>query len=534
MMDSLYIAQTGLKTARYGVDVSSNNIANEDTVGYKKRVIQTSELSSLENNIGNGVSFDGVMRTTSQYLYSQILNQNSYSTYYTQQNSTLSSAEMIFKETATSGFSINLNKFFTSVESLRGEPTSSTYQSEVDTQAQMLTTSIKNIYADLEELQDDNLSLLKDQVEEVNSILEQIVHINKKMVETGETNELLDKRDALESKLSNYADIDVSNENGNYYLKIAGENVIFNTSSYHELSVVEEYTEQKDIYTTSELEDFNMTGASNTVTITLNNTDTITLTVGDLTGAPENELKQQIVDAINNSSAFNSVEAYLDSSNNLVIKGVEGGEDNAFDIKIAVNDTTLEKDALSKEALDHVSVAVYNNELDFTGGTFKSLSENLTSETSEILSYKRSLNDFAKAFVEAYMQDNTTSMFTGSSVKTFEYVRNSTYNLTASDLEAISQVQWNSNLSIGSDSSISLNQFYQNLLVKVSSDVEDNKFNSESQDAVLNSMLTTYENLTKVDPDEEMINLMQYQAAYEANAKVITAVDEMLQTILDM
>ena len=28
-----------------------------------------------------------------------------------------------------------------------------------------------------------------------------------------------------------------------------------------------------------------------------------------------------------------------------------------------------------------------------------------------------------------------------------------------------------------------------------------------------------------------MINLMQYQAAYEANAKVITAVDEMLQTI---
>ena len=50
----------------------------------------------------------------------------------------------------------------------------------------MIVTGIKGLYADLEELQDDNLSLLQDQVDEVNSILEQIVHINEKIVETGE------------------------------------------------------------------------------------------------------------------------------------------------------------------------------------------------------------------------------------------------------------------------------------------------------------------------------------------------------------
>ena len=215
-------------------------------------------------------------------------------------------------------------------------------------------------------------------------------------------------------------------------------------------------------------------------------------------GLPEHELKQQIVDAINNSSAFNQVEAYLDSTNNLVIRSVEGGEDNAFDIKIDIEGTQLEKDPFSKEALDHVSVGVYNNELAFTGGSMKSLSENLTSETSEILSYKRALNDFTKAFVEAYMQDNSTTMFTGASVNTFQYVRNSTFNLTSSDLDAISQVQWNENLSIGSENSTSLDEFYQNLLVRVSSDVEDNAFNLEAQNAVLNSMLKTYENLTKV------------------------------------
>ena len=44
----------------------------------------------------------------------------------------------------------------------------------------------------------------------------------------------------------------------------------------------------------------------------------------------------------------------------------------------------------------------------------------------------------------------------------------------------------------------------------------------------------TIRDKNKVDPDEEMINLLQYQAAYEANAKIITAVDEMIQTLLAM
>jgi flagellar hook-associated protein 1 FlgK len=34
--------------------------------------------------------------------------------------------------------------------------------------------------------------------------------------------------------------------------------------------------------------------------------------------------------------------------------------------------------------------------------------------------------------------------------------------------------------------------------------------------------------------DEELVNLMKYQTAYQANAKVITAIDKMLDTLLGM
>ncbi|WP_044414763.1 flagellar hook-associated protein FlgK [Halarcobacter anaerophilus] len=535
MMDSLYTAQTGLKVSRYSVDVTSNNIANENTVGYKKRIVQTSEMDSLENNLGNGVSFDGVKRSTNLYFYDQILTQNSISSYYEQQNTILSNAEMLFQETEDSGVSVTLNNFFSSIESLRGDPTSSVYKNDIESNAQMLVSGIQSIYSDLEELQENSLTSLKDQVDEVNSMIKEITYINKKIRQNGETNDLLDKRDLLEKKLSSYADVDVNTDNDNYKLTMAGETVIFNNTNLSELSVDEEYIQQKDIYTTTDLNDSSIT-SGDTINITLNNDISISVTA-NTTGAPDYDVKQQIVDAINNSPEFNSVEAYLDTTNNLVIRSVEGGEDSAFDIKIDVNGTVMEKSDVSVEAANNISVSVYNEKLDFASGSLKSLTEELTTETSEISSYKKSLDDFAKALVESFAEKSgSTTMFKGASVNTLEFINGSVFSLSNSDLESLSEIQWDESINIDSNSSetTSFREFYEDLLVTVSSNVEDNAFKQDAQDAVLNSLQSTYDNLTKVDGDQEQVNLLKYQAAYTANAKVITAVDEMLDTLLNM
>jgi len=536
MLDSLYTGQTGLKASRYSIDITSNNIANETTEGYKKRTIQTSEVDSLENNLGNGVSFDGVKRTTDFYLYDQILTQNSISGYYDQQNSTLSNAEMLFQETTDSGFSVSLNNFFSSIESFRGDPTSTIYQKDIEANSQMIVTKMQSINSDLEELQDNNFSLLEDQVDEVNSMLEQITYINKKIQQNGETNDLLDKRDLLEKELSNYADININTDYDNYKLEMAGETVIYNNTNLSKLSVNEEYIQQKDIYTSTDLNDSSI-NTGDTINITLNNDVTLNISA-DITGASEYDVKQQIVDEINSSSDFNSVEAYLDTTNNLVIKSIVGGEDEAFDIKIDINDNEpIEKSDVSVEAADHISVYAYNEKLNFASGSLKSLTEGLTTETSEISSYQKSLDDFAKALVESFAEKSgDTTMFKGASVETFEFIEGSTSELSANDVESIAQIQWDENINIdsNSDETTSFQDFYEDLLVSVSSNVEDNSFKQEAQSAVLNSLETTFDNLTKVDTDEEMVNLLKYQAAYNASAKVITTVDEMLETLLNM
>lgn len=429
MINSLYIAQSGLNTSKYSVDVTSNNIANENTEGYIKRVVNTSELSSLEDDIGNGVSFDGVYRTTSVYLYDKLLSQSSMSSYYEQENSILSNLEIMFSETETSGLSTTLSSFFNSIESLRTDSSNLIYQNELSTQAQNLVDGLQSLNEDIEDSFQTAIEQLQDQVESVNNLLEQIVYLNEQIIQSSTaSNDLLDKRDTLEKELSNYVDVEVDRTSDTYNLKIAGVNVIFNNTNLHEVSIDADFSD-------------------------------------------------------------------LDNLN--------------------------------------TSLMIYNNKLNLSSGSLKSLKENLTTQTSNISSYKQSLDDFAKALVDYTTANSSTSIFSGTNVSTLAFEENNVSSLTDTDLENLAQIQWDEDVSIGSTTT-SFSEFYQNLLVTISSDVENNNFKLESQDSIVNSLETTYNNLTKVDQDQEMINLLQYQAAYEANAKVITAVDEMLQTLLNM
>lgn len=535
-MNSLYTAQTGLNTARYSVDTTSNNLANENTQGYKKRVVETSEISLLNSGqTGHGVSFDGVTRSTSEYLYQQLVNQSSLQSYYEQEDSILSNIEMMFSESDTSGFSITLSNFFDSIETLRAEPDNLIYQNELSTQADTLVSSLQTLYGNLEEIQESSLELLNDQVSQVNTLLEQITYLNEKIMQSSSVaNDLLDKRDQLELELSSLVNIDVDTSNGNYVLKVGDTTAIYNNKNLHELSVIEEYTAQKDIYKTTDLDDANVSDGQ-IVNLTLNNGTSISF-AASTSGVDDNELKQQIVDTINTSADFSSLNAYLDSSNNLIITSVEEGESAQFDLTISVDDVEISKSDKSIDASNTVSVAIYGNEVTLKSGSIKSLTENLTTSSSKISEYKQSLDDFAKALVEITSSSSSTQIFTGSDVNSLSFIENSVVELSNKDLEALAQIQWNSDVNIDSSSkeTTSFSKFYQNFLVTISSDVENNSFKLESQEAIVNSLSNAHDNLTKVDSDEEMINLLKYQAAYEANAKVITVVDEMLQTLLNM
>lgn len=56
--------------------------------------------------------------------------------------------------------------------------------------------------------------------------------------------------------------------------------------------------------------------------------------------------------------------------------------------------------------------------------------------------------------------------------------------------------------------------------------------NNDTVTTQYNAIQTEYDSISKVSIDEEMTNLIKYQTSYGAAAKVITTVDEMMQTLL--
>jgi flagellar hook-associated protein 1 FlgK len=78
----------------------------------------------------------------------------------------------------------------------------------------------------------------------------------------------------------------------------------------------------------------------------------------------------------------------------------------------------------------------------------------------------------------------------------------------------------------------SLNNYYKDFIAKLGVEANTALRNKENQKVLVDQLATRKESTSGVSTDEEMVNLIQYQRAYEAAAKIISVYDEMLATII--
>ncbi len=76
--------------------------------------------------------------------------------------------------------------------------------------------------------------------------------------------------------------------------------------------------------------------------------------------------------------------------------------------------------------------------------------------------------------------------------------------------------------------------YYNSLISKVGSDVQAADISYGHQSSMIGLLEQRRQEVSGVSLDEEMINLIKFQHAYSAAAKLITTTDEMLQTLLSM
>ncbi|MDN5107248.1 flagellar hook-associated protein FlgK [Aliarcobacter butzleri] len=624
------VAQTGLSASKYGIETVSNNIANKDTDGYKKRVTDLSEIGQMGSSItGRGVSVDGVSRVTSQYLYDNYMKEYTKTSYYDKLTSMLGNVEKVFAETDTAGLSVDINNYFTAVEQLRSNPNSQIYKSYLQSQGQALVDNLQRLYSSVEQQQSIEKVELKTNVKEVNSILKEIADINDKLENyNNSTNDLLDKRDALELKLSQYVNADINRDNG-YEIKIGGVTALSGGTFNRELEISYKDTKQIDKFnyiqsngTVLDSLKYNEDGTAKTVydandviKYTLNNDDnlSVSIQIGEVlpagwdgnpstpaTTVDNDNLTRALAYKINNDPKLSQyVTAYNGDYNNdymiyagddrglstasdkyLTVISNEAGKSNEFTGTISVvrydaTNAVQEREALYKNesqsttAESDVVLKILEQNVNLSSGSIKAQVENLSSSSpnNKIQSYLDNLDSLAATLSDIYDQYiqvgesdyiygqnaandyNGTPMgeivsvglFSGTSVKTLAFNKNAVNDLKQEQIEYLATIQWKTDLSFDgkaqdstATNTTSLSEYFRNTKVNVSSDTENAKYSKEVQANIAQTIGTTYNNIVKVDEDDEMVNLMKLQAAYTANAQIITAVDEMIQVILGL
>ena len=602
MLGTLNVSQTGLQAAQTAVENVSNNIANENTEGYKKRVVQLSELEQTDSRYtGRGVDSSSTYRVTSQYMAENILSENSKVNQYDKLSSTLGNIETAFSETDTSGFSADLNRYLQAVENLRSNPNSEVYETTLKNEGNTLVESLQNIYSDIEKQQSLEAEDLSANVVKINTILQEIGDVNEKMGDYNTvSNDLLDKRDQLEKELSMYVDIEVVTENGEYELKVAGETAVRYSTNVRSLIVEEENTPQIDKYVNADGSNLAITfDVDDILTYKINNEFEVSIKIGETVNGKVVDDSNYIealaytinlnTDLANLVHAYNGnykidengdkKEIYPDTNNFLLIESKVAGSDGDFEGRITLtkqNGTDIESrsnffadEDYSKESESKTFVSIYDKEVTASSGILKSQLDNLdsTSYNNKIQNYKDKLDSFAQTLsdlTDAYIKDgddyiygdtsidgsgltyadsevNELNLFSGGSVMTLKFNENAVNDLDQGDLDYLATLQWKKDISFTGEeqdatngSVSSLSEFFQDIRINVSSDKESNDFLLTTQETILQSLESTYDQLTKVDSDEEMINLIKFQAAYTANAKIITVIDEMLQVLLGL
>ncbi len=249
MLHTLNTSSSGLAAAREQVENVMNNLANENTPGYKKRTVILSEVTHDDARLaGRGVHIDGIERTTDVYMYDNLTTQYSKQSSLDELSTMLADIESIMHETEDSGISADLDRYFQSLEDLRANPNSEIYKNNLRNAGTMLVEDLKVIYNNIEKREVITEQELDFGVQELNKILNDIGAINYQMMTTGrESNDLLDKRDHLEQQLSKYVDVEIDRSAG-YELKISGKTAVRFQNNIHSLNLIEDLKAQKDVY----------------------------------------------------------------------------------------------------------------------------------------------------------------------------------------------------------------------------------------------------------------------------------------------
>ncbi|MFC1585867.1 flagellar hook-associated protein FlgK [Fibrobacterota bacterium] len=213
---SLGIGTRGLAASQLALNVAGQNISNANTEGYSRKRLEMSASTQLDpryGEMGFGVEIEKVSRYTDIFLETQIRNQMTDSGYYSMLEQALERVENILTEPTDMGLNESIDKFWNAWQDMANNPDNMASREVVKSTAIVLTDKFHTLSSQLEDLRLSKDEDIEGRINEINGITQEIFNLNNEVavgeLRGGEANDSRDKRDMLVRELSKIIDVDV-------------------------------------------------------------------------------------------------------------------------------------------------------------------------------------------------------------------------------------------------------------------------------------------------------------------------------------
>jgi flagellar hook-associated protein 1 FlgK len=501
---SFQTASSALSVAQNYLDVVGQNISNVDTDGYTRQRVDTSSVSTSSTslqystgdvNIGQGVQTTGISQYRDTYLDVRYRNQAAETGYESVQLDALEDVETVFDEIETDGLDVQFSELIEQLETLSSSPSDAVIEASVKTSASMLCQMFNEYSDQLDTIQEDQTSYLEDcAVVDVNQILENISELNQQIRESNLSGnsalELNDSRNTLIDELSSYLEIEVNLTSED----IGGGNTI-------------------DVLS------INLKGNDMEL---VNGSDYAQLGV---TVEDSGSVKISVIDSIDSN--------FADGAD--ITEDIDSGEIGGY-LEFLNGQGTFN----TSDPTDNKGIQYYQSMLDTLASNFADVmnNANITADGTEAPLFESSVtgDDIDASNIKISDAWNETSS---------SYITNTTKVSVSGDdsgqndniLKMIALFSNDMDFTTSGGTALfsgTMQEFLSNMSTTVSLQVEDTENSYDICEEALYEIDQSRASISSVDLDEEGVNLIIYQKFYSAAAKLMTTLDEMMETLLNM
>ena len=549
----LNTAKLGLLSQQLAIEVTGNNIANVETEGYSRQdvVFESNTPRSIsQGQLGTGVRVSGIERVFDQFLFQQILSEGDPTGNFRVREDVFEQLEILFNENQGRSMNSELSELFAAFQDLSSNPTGLPERAEVVGRAQSLASVFNNLGNGLFKIQRNTDAIISDEVSKINNLLDEIAKLNQAVFANSpgqfSANDLKDQRDKRIKELSEKIDITLLKESdGQFSLTLAnGTPLVLKDTSFN-------LSTGLNGNNNSFLDVFISNGAGGTINVTS------AIQGGELRGYLDmrdlevpavkekldrlaagfvqefNRIHQQGF-GIDGSTGVNFFEPLSPTvfTNTQNTGSAQVSVANASPTTVSVDEYEITMTGANAFTLTNLTTGANAGSFAFTAGTTFNLAGgfavNITGTPAVGDRFKFSVSENAAKFVKVSSEvlSNSQKIAAGNST--------SGDGGNAGDLADLqSDLTFNSVTLQSGSGAFTFDEFYNALVSSIGIQSASAQAGVRQQEGVLLQLSNRRESISGVSIDEELINLIQFQQAFNASARLISLVEELFDTLIN-